>query len=167
LDSRRLITVPSFMGKAASPELWDLEHYRPITQLESEGQAYSARFVAGGQILTACSDGAARRWDDVTGRLLQTYRGSSRVLSDATLTPDGLMVVAGGGDGLLWFWDTTSGRLLWAMQAHRSQLVGIRIEGDDIVTRGLSGDILRWSLPDPEQVIEECSGHGRCAILLK
>jgi len=167
LDSRRLITVPSFMGKAASPELWDLEHYRSITQLEGEGQAYSARFVAGGQILTACSDGAARLWDGATGRLRQTYRGSSRVLADATLTPDGSMVVAGGGDGLLRFWDTTSGRPLWAMQAHRSQLIGIRIEGDDIVTRGLSGDISRWSLPRPEQVIEECSGHERCAIVSK
>jgi WD40 repeat protein/serine/threonine protein kinase len=164
LDSRRLIMVPSFMGKAASPELWDLEHYRPLTQLESEGQAYSARFVAGGQILTASSDGAARRWDGVTGRLLQTYRGSSRALADATLTPDGLMVVAGGSDGLLRFWDITSGRPLWAMQAHRSHLIGIRIEGDDVVTRGLSGDISRWSLPEPEQVFKECSGHGRGAL---
>jgi eukaryotic-like serine/threonine-protein kinase len=167
LDSRRLITVPSSMGKAASPELWDLEHYRPITQLEGEGQAYSARFVAGGQILTACADGAARLWDGATGRLRQTYRGSSRILADATLTPGGSMVVAGSGDGLLRFWDTTSGRPLWAMQAHRSQLIGIRIEGDDIVTRGLSGDISRWSLPKPEQVIEKCSGHERCAIVLK
>jgi WD40 repeat protein len=153
------------MGKAAFPELWDVEHYRPITQLEGEGQAYSARFVADGQILTACSDGAARLWDGATGRLRQTYRGSSRVLADATLTSDGSMVVAGGGDGLLRFWDTTSGRPLWAMQAHRSHLIGIRIEGDEIVTRALSGDISRWSLPDPEQVIEECSDHERCAMM--
>jgi len=165
LDSRRLITVPSFMGKAASPELWDLEHYRLITQLEGEGQAYSARFVVGGQIVTACSDGAARLWDGATGRLRQTYRGSLRGLADATITPDGSMVVAGGGDGLLRFWDTTSGRQLWTMQAHRSQLIGIRIEGDDIVTRGLSGDISRWSLPNPEQVIEACGHHEHCAIV--
>jgi hypothetical protein len=34
--------------------------------------------------------------------------------------------------------------------------VGIRIEGDSIVTRGFAGDIARWSLPTPAAVIEAC-----------
>jgi WD40 repeat protein/serine/threonine protein kinase len=167
LDSRRLITVtvPNYMGKAAPPELWDLEHYRPIAQLESQGQVYSARFVSGGQIVTACGDGAARLWDGATGQLRQTYRGGSRFLVDVTLSPDGSMIVAGGGDGLLRFWDAASGRPLWTMLAHKSYLVGIRVEGDDIVTRGFSGDISRWTLPKPNQVIEACSDHDRCGIM--
>lgn len=37
---------------------------------------------------------------------------------------------------LLRFWDAASGRPLWIMPAHKSLLVGIRVEGDDIVTRG-------------------------------
>jgi WD40 repeat protein len=152
LDSRRLITVPSSLGRVAPPELWDLEHYRPVAQLESEGQAYSARFVVGGQIVTACRDGAARLWDGTTGQLLQTYPGGPRFLVDVTLSPDGSMIVAGGGDGLLRFWDAASGRPLWTMPAHKSLLIGIRVEGDDIVTRGFSGDISRWTLPKFERV---------------
>ena len=166
LDSRRLITVPSFMNKVASPELWDLEHYRIIAQLEGrdQGAVYSARFVAGGQIVTACGDGAARLWDG-TGQLRQTYRGGSTFLVDVTRSSDGSMIVAGGGDGLLRFWDAASGRPLWKMQAHTSHVVGIRVEGDDIVTRGFSGDISRWTLPKPEQVIEACGDHERCGIV--
>jgi len=166
-DSRRLITVPSSLGKVAPPELWDLEHYRLVAQLESEGQAYSARFVAGGQIVTACRDGAARLWDGATGQLRQTYPGGPRFLVDVTLSPDGSMIVAGGGDGLLRFWDAASGRPLWTMPAHKSLLVGIRVEGDDIVTRGFSGDISRWTLPKFEQVIEACSDHERCGIVAR
>jgi len=165
LDSRRLITVPSYLGEAAPPELWDLEHYQPIARLDGQGQVYSARFVAGGQILTACGDGAARLWDGATGQLRQTYRGGSRFLLDATLSPDGAMVLAGGGDGLLRFWDAASGRPLWTMQAHRSYLVGLRVDGDDIITRGFSGDISRWRLPKPEQVIDACNARDRCAIV--
>jgi hypothetical protein len=30
------------------------------------------------------------------------------------------------------------------------------MEGADIVTRGFSGDVSRWRLPRPEQVIEAC-----------
>jgi WD40 repeat protein len=73
------------------------------------------------------------------------YRGSPRLLADATLSPDGLLIMAGGGDGVLRFWDPTSGRLLWALQAHKSHLIGIHVEGGDIVTRGFAGELSRWT----------------------
>jgi WD40 repeat protein len=75
------------------------------------------------------------------------------------------MVVAGGSDRLLRFWDVSSGRPLWTMPAHRSRVVGIHVDGDDIVTRGVSGDISRWTLPKAERVIEACGDHERCAIV--
>ncbi len=165
-DSRRLITVPSFTGGAASPTLWDLERYRAIAQLDDpgQGQVYSARFIPGDRIVTACGDGAVRLWD-LAGTLRQTYQGGSRFLVDVTPSSDGSMIVAGGGDGLLWFWEASSGRLLWTMPAHRSYVVGVRVDGDDIVTRGFSGDLSRWTLPSPVSVIRACGAHGHCAIV--
>lgn len=166
-DGRRLVTVPIFSGKVAAPELWDMERYRPVAQLTSrgQGQVYSARFVTSSQVITACGDGAARLWDGETGQLRRTYRGGSRFLVDATLSGDGSMLIGGGGDGQLRFWEAVSGRPLWTMQAHRSHLIGVHVEGADIVTRGFSGDIARWSLPRPEQVIDACSHNERCAIV--
>ena len=166
-DDRRLITVPSFTSKVASPELWDLEHYQHIGTLEARGQGlvYSARFVEGEQVITTCADGAARLWDAAKGQLRQTYRGGSRFLADATTSPDGSMVVGGDGDGVLRFWATASGLPLWTMPAHKSHLIGIRVDGDNIVTRGYSGDISRWSLPTPAAVMEACGVSGRCAIV--
>jgi WD40 repeat protein/serine/threonine protein kinase len=154
-DGLTLITIPSFTGKAAPPLLWDLARYRLVTPLEGHvGFVYSARFVSGGrEVVTAGADGAARRWDGHTGRLRQTYRGGSRFLADATLTADGSMVVAGDADGVLRFWDAT-GHPLWKLQAHKSHVVGIHLEGDDIVTRGFGGDVSRWTLPRSEWVIE-------------
>jgi WD40 repeat protein/serine/threonine protein kinase len=152
-DGLRLIAIPRYTGPAG---LWDLERYRLIALLEGHAErVYSARFVAGGQaIVTAGADGAARLWDGQTGRLRQIFRGSSRLLADATITPDGLMVVAGGADGLLRFWDASSARPLWTLPAHKSLVVGIHFEGDSIVTRGFAGDVSRWTLPPPAQVIE-------------
>jgi WD40 repeat protein/serine/threonine protein kinase len=164
-DSRRLVTVPSFMGKAAAPELWNLDLYRLVAKLKGEGQAYSARFVRD-QVLTAWGDGAARLWDGATGQLRQTYIGGSRFLVDVTMSPDGSMLVGGGGDGLLRFWDADTGRPLWTLPAHKSHLVGVRVDGDDIVTRGFLGDISRWTLPKPERVFEACRAR-RCVIVPK
>jgi WD40 repeat protein len=136
--------------------LLDLEAYRIINQLEGHvGRVFSARFEVG-QIFTAGADGTARRWDGTSGKLLQTYHGSSRFLADATLTPDGSMVVAGGGDGMLRFWDTATAYPLWTLPAHKSHLIGLHFEGAAIVTRGFSGDLARWVLPRSEVVIKAC-----------
>jgi WD40 repeat protein len=141
VSSNRMVTVPSFTGKAAMPELWDVEHYRQIAQLDGqEGQIVSARFV-GEDVLTTWNDGAARRWDGMNGQLRQTYRGGTR--------------------------HAASARPLWKMPAHRSRLVGLRVEGNEVVTRGFSGDISRWALPVPERILEACSRHERCAIVLR
>jgi WD40 repeat protein len=168
INGTRLVTVPTYTGRAAPPLLVDLERYRVIAQLDGHvGRVFSARWVAGNQVVTAGGDGAARRWDGLTGQLRQTYRGSSQWLADATLSTDGLMILAGGGDGLLRFWDATSGRLVWTLPAHESHLIGIHVEGDDVVTRGFTGEVSRWTLPRADQVIDACSNHERCVIVSK
>jgi hypothetical protein len=73
--------------------------------------------------------------------------------------------MAGGADGRLRFWDQASGRQLWALQAHTSPITGVHIEGTDIVTRGIAGELSRWGLPPPEQVIGACGDRDRCAIV--
>ncbi len=164
----RLVAIPMpplYTGDTPPPLLVDLERYRVIAQLEGHvGRVSSARWVAGDQILTAGADGTARLWDGATGQLRQIYRGSSQALKDATLASDGL-VMAGGADGLLRFWDRGSGRLLWALHAHASQIIGVHVEGGDIVTRGFTGELSRWTLPSSEQVIRACSSHEFCGMM--
>jgi WD40 repeat protein/serine/threonine protein kinase len=154
-DGFTLITLPSFTGKAAPPVLWDLERYRLVARLEGHvGFVYSARFVSGGhEVMTAGADGAARLWNGETGRLLSAYRSTASFLTDAVLASDGSMVIAGGSEGILWFWDRATARPLWMLQGHRSDVGGIHLEGDELVTRGFAGDVSRWTLPQPAQVI--------------
>jgi WD40 repeat protein len=117
------------------------------------GRVFSARFTASG-VVTVGGDGAARRWERDTGRLMETYRSTSRFLADAVIDPDRAMIIASGSDGLLWFWDLPTGRPLWTLQAHRSHAIGIHFEGSALVTRGFAGEVSRWALPRPERVIE-------------
>ena len=163
-DGARVAALPSFTGNAAPPLVIDLDRYRVVAQLEGHvGQVFSARWVSEGRIVTAGADGTARLWD-ATGRLLQTYRGGSRFLADATLAPEGL-VIAGDADGLLRFWDAASGAKLWTLQAHKSAVIRVHVEGEYIVTRGFTGEISRWRLPKPEEVFDACARHTGCAIV--
>jgi len=160
-DGFRLVTIPSYTGKAVPPMLWDLEHYRLVAQLEGHvGQAFSARYIDGGHaIITVGADGIARLWSGETGELLNTYHSTSLFLTDSVVTSDRSMIIAGGSDGLLWFWDLATARPLWTLQAHSSDIVGIHLDGDEIVTRGFSGDVSRWILPKPEEIIEARSNR--------
>ena len=170
-DGRRLVTIPSYLDSATPAVLWDLTTYRATRELtEHVGRVFSVRWIAGDGLLTSGGDGTARRWS-ASGELRQTYRvsqiygGSSRLLDDAALSPDGAIVVAGGDDGMLRFWDADDGQLIWALRAHRSSVIGLHYEGDDLVTRGFSGEIARWQLPDPDRVIAACLGREACAKL--
>jgi WD40 repeat protein len=131
--------------------LWDLEGYRIVAQLAGHsGRVFSARFVRGGhEIMTSAADGTARLWDTRTGRPRQIFSAGVAFLFDATLSPDGAMVVAGGADGSLRFFDATTGHQLWALPVHRSYVIGVHFEGDEIVTRSFAGEVARWSMRQP------------------
>jgi WD40 repeat protein len=146
----RLVTIP-VRSKPAPAVLWDLERYAIVARLEGHsGRVFSARFVRGGdEILTSAGDGTARLWDAATGRHEQTFSAGVAFLFDATLSPDGAMVVAGGADGSLRFWDAATGRQLWTLPVHRSYVIGVHFEGDELATRGFAGDLARWSLRRP------------------
>jgi WD40 repeat protein len=165
---RRLVTVPSY-NDSSSAALWDLDRYQLVARLDGHaGQTRSARFVRGGQeILTTGVDGTARAWDGSSGRPLRTYQASGRQLTDAVISPDDAMVVAGGADGKLRFWDRTTARPLWTLPVHGGVVTGLHFEGSDIITRGFGGDISRWALPKSQVIIEQCGDDGGCAIVSK
>jgi serine/threonine protein kinase/WD40 repeat protein len=164
-EGDRLVTVPIATNDGSPPVLVDLAHDRVVAKLGEQGvRVFSSRWVAPHQILTAGTDGAVRRWEGVTGQLLQTYRAGGQFTYDADVTLEG-WVIAGGSDGVIRFWDRDSGRLLWGLPAHNSWVTALHVEGADIVSRGFNGDVARWRLPNSARTIEACSVPERCAIV--
>jgi WD40 repeat protein/serine/threonine protein kinase len=71
LDGHRLLIIPNYGGKVASPVLWDLQRRELVARLDGP-QVWSARWVDGGHaILSAGGDGAVRLWS-ADGALRQT-----------------------------------------------------------------------------------------------
>jgi WD40 repeat protein len=164
-EGSRLVALPSYLAAASPPLVVDVDHPRVVARLEGHtGQVVSARWIAQGRIMTAGADGTVRVWDGSTGTLFQTYQGWAGILRDAILTPDGL-VIGGDDDGSLRFWDAASGAKLWTLPVHKSAVIGVRLDGVDIVTRGFAGEISRWTLPQPGAVIAACAHHPPCAMI--
>ena len=74
-----------------------------------------------------------------------------------------LSLIAVGGS--LRFWDAASGAKLWTLPAHKSAVIGVHLDGVDIVTRGFAGEIARWRLPRSGAVMEACAHHPPCALM--
>jgi len=162
-EGSRLVALPSYLAAASPPLVVDVDQPRVVARLEGHtGQVVSARWIAQGRILTAGADGTARVWVGATGTLLQTYQGWPGFLADAILAPDGL-VIGGDADGSLRFWDAATGAKLWTLPVHKSAVIGVHLEGADIVTRGFAGEISRWTLPQSGAVMEACAHHLPCA----
>ena len=152
-DGRRLIAM-AMDKNTVVPVLWDLPGRRRLATLSSgKDIVLAARFVDDHRIVTASRDGAARLWDATTGELGRAFLGSSVVLFDATVNPEGTILATAAGDGAIRFWDIASGRLIWLLHAHRSFVNGLHFAGHDLISRGYDGDIARWSLsltPPPD-----------------
>jgi len=162
-EGSSLVALPSYLAAASPPLVVDVARPRVVARLEGHtGQVFSARWIAQGRILTAGADGTARVWTGATGTLLQTYQGWPGFLFDAVLTPDGL-VLGGDADGSLRFWDAASGAKLWTLPVHKSAVIGVHLDGADIVTRGFAGEISRWRLPQSGAVMAACAHHPLCA----
>jgi WD40 repeat protein/serine/threonine protein kinase len=162
-EGSRLVALPSYLATASPPLVVDVARPRIVARLDGHiGQVKSARWISLGRIMTAGADGTARVWDGAAGTLLHTYRGGPGMLKDAILTPDGL-VIGGDADGSLRFWDAASGAKLWKLPVHKSAVIGVDLEGADIVTRGLAGEVSRWRLPPSGAVIAACAAHSPCA----
>ncbi|HET9621211.1 MAG TPA: WD40 repeat domain-containing protein, partial [Kofleriaceae bacterium] len=148
-NGRRMLIIPSFAKQSnAQPILWDLVNNRVVSRLDShKNKIVAGRFTQGDrEVITTGGDGVARRWNAETGALLKAYSDSPGLQLDATMSPNGLLVITAGSDGLLRFFDVANGRLLWSLRAH-SRVNGLHFEGDQLVTRGFDGDLARWEIP--------------------
>lgn len=159
-DGGRVLVVPFHADRAAPMALIDLAA-GAMVQLDGP-PVYAARWVdAGRAILSAHADGSARLWSSSSGVLLHTYIGGARYLADADLSPDGRMVIGGSGDGVLRFWDTATAQPLWVVEAHKPSVMGVHFQDGDLVTRGIGGEVTRWSFPDPSAVISGVAPASR------
>jgi WD40 repeat protein len=116
------------------------------------GRVLAAHWTRAGDLLTAGADGTVRRWSS-TGTLQTTYQApGGRHMAAVGESPDGALVVGGGGDGMLRWWEAATGRQLWSIQVSHGAIVWIRIQDGDVLVQGAGGDVSRWRIPSADKI---------------
>jgi WD40 repeat protein len=137
-----------FTGSTEEVELWDLQTSKQLTVFGAPGHPLrDISLSADGRRLAVVNTtvdfmakhadlGSARYrmflslWDLETGQLIRHSAFAVPFGSDAALTPDGHMILAGSGEGAAKFWDADTGGDLRTVSVHSRQVNGIAFSPD-------------------------------------
>jgi WD40 repeat protein len=124
--------------------LWDVATGKPLTGPLVHGTSPAPQNSArdtlvpqavvfspdGTQLLTACSDLSARRWEVATGKPLGPPLRHEGAVPLAVFSPDGQSILTGSGDHTARLWDTATGRLLTEPLRHQNEVVAVAFSPD-------------------------------------
>ncbi len=104
--------------------------------------------------VAAATNSEVRVWDVATGKVVTTYRGHKKVVTDLAVTPDGKRVATFGRDGTVRLWEAETGKELATFAgefSHRSRIV-LSPDGKRLAVAGQNeqffGYVRVWNLDD-------------------
>lgn len=110
----------------------------------------------GRRMLTGSFDTDVRIWETDTGRVLNVFSGHNDRIVTLQFVPHTDFVISGSHDRSLRLWSVETGFLVYRYYSHTDRVVDVFINqsGRGLISSGMDGRVLFWSLPPrvPEMV---------------
>lgn len=142
----------------ASVRIWDIESGAEVRTLRGHTNTVdSVKFTSDGAFLLSSSwDSTIKRWDVITGQLLQTY-GEDIDMGEVfmiDIMPDDNQFISGSGDGILRLWDIESGDVIRTYEGHEGAINGVYInaDGTQVLTAGNDKILRLWDIESGEEL---------------
>jgi serine/threonine protein kinase len=136
-----------------------LSRYFPFFLWES---VYSVAFSPDGQVLASGSDdGTIKLWEVKTGRVINSLRGHSNLVSEVAFSPDGKVLASGSYDSTIKLWEVKTGRVINSLRGHSNHVISVAFSPDGKVLASGSYDntIKLWSVATGRE-INSLRGHS-------
>ena len=105
--------------------------------------------------------GTLEAWDLTTVRRSLTFTVDSALsqVNSLVFNHNGNMLVTGGGDGMVRIYDMSTKKPIMGWPAHAGQVSAVRLCGDEttVISSGLDGRIVEWSLHRIGRIIRQFS----------
>jgi WD40 repeat protein len=134
--------------------VWNMQTNTWVRTLsEPEFNPYIIEFRSDGTTLMAADHEAVKFWDVTSGALLNTIPTNINSISDATFSPDGMMVAIGGcaqttaGSclfGTIEIWNVVTMSLIRAMQVEGGQVMAVDFTPDGLYVAGAAGATVQF-----------------------
>jgi len=138
----------------------------------AQAQSFEPRFSLDGRRLLLASPGPTL-WDLETGRALQVFSGHVDPVRAFALSPDGKLVLTGGGrtgdlpprDTSVRLWDAETGKEIRQFTGHPSTVSRVQFTPDGTRMMSVGGDVRMWNIATGLQLFVVPGGSGGFAIL--
>lgn len=103
--------------------------------------------TTGQEFISSSSDGIIKRWDLLTGELLEPFDRENTSLHSISMSQNTAILVTGSANGTVRFWDCHSRELVYLLaEAHHSPIdaLAIAADGRDCITGSQVGNVKVW-----------------------
>lgn len=149
-------TADTFQSRSALYAALALPLPERIFPIPEADVVHAANFnPAGDQMVTACSDKAARVWDVKSGKELLTLKDHTDEVLFAAFSPDGKRIVTASADGMVKVWDAQDGNLIQSITAHTAEVFSAVFSPDGrlIVTASRDKTAAVWDASSGQELL--------------
>ena len=172
LEAARAATLPGHLTVVPTlrnfVRIWEPETGREVCRLEPESPVRGVAMSADGRrAATYGDDHALRIWGTDDGIETAVLRGHGSRIASLAMSPDGRLVVSGGGyrdpsdhDYSVRLWDAETGETVLVLRGHQHSVdaAGISEDARRIVSGSSDGEVLLWDAESGE-LLARCAGH--------
>jgi WD40 repeat protein len=118
---------------------WDSKHIKNIVSLKVHPKNDNI-------IITGSDDGTAKLWS-LNGKLIQTFKGHTTEVNDASFSPDGKIIATASDDKTIKLW-TLRGEEIRTLSGHTAQVITAEFspDGRSIVSASLDNTVKIWNI---------------------
>ncbi len=119
----------------------------PLTLKGHAGWVGAVAFAPDGKSLaSAGADGAIKRWDPVTGALLQSWPAHAGPVCGLAFSPDGSALASGGFDHAVRIWNLSAPGKPWTLEGHKGIITSVAFspDGKTLASGSIDGTVRLW-----------------------
>ena len=141
-------------GSEGTIKIWDITTQKLLRISTNSNKVYSVNFIEKSGSISNNSvigsyNNSIRMWNPLTGEIIRTFRGHSRLVTSTAVSPRSNLLASGSSDQTIKLWNLDTGELLATLRGHSATVESLAFnrEGNILISSAQDRTIKIWQIP--------------------